>query len=78
MTNTFCPIILATRNITTQDFGTSIVSSICNQGKWEVVFKGNEKVLFQCSWWDIQHNCCAIQHISQLALHAEKKQMVIK
>jgi len=78
MPRTFCPLILVTRNISIQDFGSAIVNSACNQGQWEVVFQGQGNVLFQCAWWDSQHGCCAIQHVSHLAMQEERPQRFTK
>lgn len=78
MAKTFCPIVLVARNFKAQDYGTALVKSICNKGQWEVVFEGQGQVLFQCALWDETHNCCALKHISKLALHEEKKRLALK
>ncbi len=75
---TFCPLVLITRNVKAQDFGTALVKSICSQGQWEVIFKGKGKVLFQCALWDEQHGYCSLKHISRLAIQEEKKQTMIR
>ncbi len=71
MAVTFCPLILQARS-KDLDFGSALQASTCANGRWELVFPGKGKALFQCAWWDENIGDCAVHHITRLVQQPER------